>query len=93
MIGLLTLDALRRAVIGNSLRDKRLADIACKEVVPVTPADDLRTVLSGFVTYETDLMPVVESGTSRRVIGMICKGDVLLAYDLELRRRQGHDAS
>jgi hypothetical protein len=38
-------------------------------------------------------MPVVAEAEPRRVVGVLSRGDVLLAYDRELTRRRGEAAA
>ena len=89
LTGLLTLEEIRRALVADMLTaDTLVRDIAQMGVEPVCPSDDLRTVLKRCVGNESYVMPVVESRGSRRVIGTLRRGEVLLAYDREIRRRR-----
>jgi len=91
LTGLLTFEEIRRAlVLEQPLEEVMVREIARMEAEPVSPADDLRTVLQAYVENETRVIPVVESPGSRTVIGTISRGQVLLAYDRELRRRREH---
>jgi CIC family chloride channel protein len=94
LVGLLTLDGIRRALVGaEGLADATVGQAALRAVEPLRETDDLARALRAFVENETETMPVVAEAEPRRVVGVLSRGDVLLAYDRELTRRRGEAAA
>jgi CBS domain-containing protein len=53
----------------------------------VTPHDSLRAALRMMNEHRLDALPVVESTTTRRLVGVLSRADLLAAYEREL----GHE--
>src|SRR5262249_15909786 len=92
LVGLLTLDAVRRALLDPAtIAGKSVRDVAATGFRPITRNDDLRAALQAFLENETDVLPVVDGDRPSRIAGTLARGDVLLAYDHEIRRRRESD--
>lgn len=56
-------------------------DIAVKDVITVTPDEDLNSVLRKFTLKNLEELPVVDSGNPLKVIDMISRKDLITAYN------------
>jgi CIC family chloride channel protein len=63
------------------------ADLAQTRFETTTPEESLLRVLDRFAAQESERLPVVESRSSRRLVGTISKRDILAVYSLDLVQR------
>jgi len=72
----------------NTLRDLVVAaDLASSDVPLVTPEQDLDVVMRIFGGKNREELPVVDTVAGRHFLGTISRGDLLEAYNRELRKR------
>ncbi len=83
--GILSFHDLRRVLFSEKPFTAR--DIATRQVVTVTPEDDLLTALSRMARLGVSQLPVVEREGSRRVVGMISLKDIMSFQERELAKR------
>lgn len=80
---------MRGALVeANTLRDLVVAAELARDDVPVvTPDQDLDVVMRIFGGKNREELPVVEDLTNRRFLGTVSRGQLLEAYNRELRKR------
>ena len=54
-------------------------------------SDDVRTALRKFETLMVEVLPVVNTGSQRRLIGYLTEAQALRRYTEELERRRSDD--
>ncbi len=57
-----------------------VSELATKDVVTVTPEDNLETALDKISLKDFATLPVVASKTDRRLVGIVSRSDILSAY-------------
>ena len=57
-----------------------MKEIANEDVPIVTTEDDLASVMSRFVENEVNMLPVVDAGDNRKLLGMLRRNDVTRSY-------------
>jgi CBS domain-containing protein len=77
--------ALREAPDPNALRAN---DVANPSFQTTVPSEHLDRTLDRFWVEESERLPVLESETSRRVVGTVSKRDILGVYSLEVLHRR-----
>lgn len=65
----------------------RVGDVCERNVITLTPDDDLYTALTLYDVKGIEEIPVVESTSNRWVLGMLKRRDVLNAYNREVLKR------
>jgi CIC family chloride channel protein len=80
---------MRSALLeASTLRDLVVAaDLAREDVPVVTPDQDLDMVMRIFGGKNREELPVVSSVSGRRFVGVVTRGDLLEAYNREIRKR------
>jgi CIC family chloride channel protein len=79
--------------VKNILHDKDLrlsntvGDICTRDVITLTPDDNLYTAMTLFDVKGIEEIPVVESHNDRWVLGMLKRRDVLAAYNHEVLKK------
>lgn len=80
-VGLVSLEEVRGFVFEAGLDDLVLAgDIARTDIAPLSEDEDLQNALERIAALEFDHVPVVSRDDSKRVVGMLSRRDVLVAY-------------
>lgn len=88
LVGTISLNFLREFLNDHSLRDVVLAGDVCEDPPFVaTPETKLAEALHFLEEGELSLLCVVEDPISERLLGVLTKHDILLAYYQELDRR------
>jgi CIC family chloride channel protein len=88
MVGIISLDDIRHIMFEEGLSELVNAkDMATLEVITVTLEDDLQNALRKFTIKNIEELPVVDVEDSKKVIGMLTRRDVLVAYNNELLKR------
>ncbi len=88
MIGIISMQDVKSIIHDEELRlNARVGDICERNVITITPDDDLYTALTYYDVKGIEEIPVVESSTNRWVIGMIKRRDVINAYNREVLKR------
>lgn len=65
----------------------RAGQLATENPMTITPDDNLGTAIQRFAAKDIDELPVVDSKTGRKVVGMLKRGQVMATYDKEVLRR------
>jgi CIC family chloride channel protein len=87
--GLFSLNQIRRVIYEKEFGAFAIVgDIAVQSVEPLHPDTDLSTVLVSFAQLDYEELPVVNFETSRKVVGLIRRRDVLAAYNARLAEMQ-----
>lgn len=93
IMGVVSIGDVREILVERGLDDLLLVrEIADEDIPSVTLDDDLATVLRLLTEHEVDTLPVVESETASRLLGLIRRRDVLASYyeKLAAARRTPH---
>jgi CIC family chloride channel protein len=81
LTGIFTLRDLRIALLGSDWGPLVLADdLAHRPVLTVTPEDNLHTALRRMTELNIDELPVVDPGDPTRLIGLLGRRQLTLAY-------------
>jgi len=81
LTGIFSLRDLRLALIGSEWGPLVLADdLAHRPVLSVTPEDSLHTALRRMTELNIDEIPVVDPKDSTRLLGLLSRRDLTLAY-------------
>ncbi|MDH3359348.1 MAG: chloride channel protein [Desulfobulbaceae bacterium] len=88
MVGIISMQDVKSIIHDKELRlGSRVGDICERDVITLTPDDDLYTALTHYDVKGIEEIPVVESKTNRWVLGMIKRRDVINAYNREVLKR------
>ncbi len=68
-----------------------MKDIGTSEIIVVTPADDLNSVLKKFTTKNLDSLPVVEEADHSRLVGMLNRREVIAFYNQKVAELKATD--
>jgi chloride channel protein, CIC family len=81
LTGIFSLHDLRLALVGSEWGPLVLADdLAYRPVLSVTPDDNLHTALRRMTELNTDEIPVVDPEDYTRLLGLLSRRDLTLAY-------------
>ncbi|MCK5688123.1 chloride channel protein [Myxococcota bacterium] len=85
MVGIFSLNDIREFMYDDSIWDIAIAaDIAVKNVLRVTPDDDLNTAIRRFTRRNIDELPVVKSDDRDVVVGLLRRKEVIDIYNRKL---------
>jgi chloride channel protein, CIC family len=88
MIGIVSLTDVKTVLNDEKLRcDSTVGNVCSKNVVFVTPDDNLYKAMTLFDSRGFEKIPVVESADSKWVVGMIKRSDAVYAYNHEVLNR------
>ena len=88
MVGIISMQDVKSIIHDEELRlSSRVGSICERDVITLTPDDDLYTALTLYDLKGIEEIPVVESSTNRWVLGMIKRRDVITAYNREIIKR------
>lgn len=87
--GVIPMHDLRQILFDREFLDNLIIaqDIADAKIVPVTPDDNLDSAMKYFGQKGIDELPVVQSSSSRKIIGSLMKNQVIEAYNREIFKR------
>jgi CIC family chloride channel protein len=89
LTGIISLQDIRSVLFEEDLKKLvKVKFIASRNVIVVTPNDNLNTAIEKFALKDLGEIPVVDMYNRRRVVGMLKRGDVITAYNKELLRRR-----
>lgn len=89
LTGIISLQDIRSVLFEEDLKKLvKVKFIASRNVIVVTPNDNLNTAIEKFAVKDLGEIPVVDMFNRRRVVGMLKRGDVITAYNRELLRRR-----
>jgi CIC family chloride channel protein len=91
MVGIFSANDVRSYLFDESLWQLANArDLMTTKVVTLSLDDDLNTAMRHFTNLNVDELPVIDSGESGRVLGMLRRKETIAAYNrrlVELKRR------
>jgi CIC family chloride channel protein len=86
---LFSLNQVRRVLYEKEFgRFAIVADIAVQTVEPLRLDTDVSTVLVDFARMDFEELPVVDSGSQKKIIGLLRRQDVIAAYNKKLSEVQ-----
>ncbi len=89
LTGIISLQDIRSVLFEEDLKGLvKVKFIASRNVITVSPNDNLNTAIEKFTLKDLGEIPVVDIFDRRRVVGMLKRGDVIIAYNKELLRRR-----
>jgi chloride channel protein, CIC family len=82
LTGIISIQDLREWLFEESLEDLVVVkELATLNVITVTPDETLDTVLRRWTKKTVEILPVVESGNSRKIVGLLSRKDLITAYN------------
>lgn len=88
MVGIISLQDVKAILHDEELRvNASVGNICARNVITLTPDDDLYTAMALFDKKGIEEIPVVESEKERWVVGMLKRRDVLAAYNREVVKK------
>ncbi|MDH5297513.1 MAG: chloride channel protein [Desulfobulbaceae bacterium] len=88
MTGIISMQDVKNILHDEELRlCARVGNICERNVITLTPDDDLYTALTLYDVKGIEEIPVVESDADRWVLGMLKRRDVINAYNREVLKR------
>jgi CIC family chloride channel protein len=88
MTGIVSLQDVKTVLHDKELRSHAtVGNVCAKNVVFLTPDDNLYTAMTLFDRRGFDEIPVVESAEEKWVVGMLKRRDVIAAYNLEVIKK------
>jgi CIC family chloride channel protein len=87
MVGIISLDDVRGAFLTDGLGPLVIAkDIAVSKVDAIFPDESLNAALRKFISSGYEELPVVDRKDKSKVVGMLTRHDLIVAYNARLRR-------
>jgi CIC family chloride channel protein len=87
MTGILSLTDIRGVAFEDVLSELVIAkDIATENVITVTPRDNLSMALKQLASANVNQLPVVDPENRRRVLAMLSRHDIIVAYYKEIEK-------
>jgi CIC family chloride channel protein len=81
MTGIISIDDLRSLFFEGQMVDLLIAkDFATKDVISLIPDEDLSSALRKFTMKNLDELPVIGNEKSKKVLGMLSRGDIIAKY-------------
>lgn len=87
LCGLITLQDIEQAREKGGFCSLRVADVCTMEPVTALPDETLGLALRRMSALDIGRLPVIDCDTSRKLIGMLRRSDVIHAYEMALARR------
>ncbi|MFO7760736.1 MAG: chloride channel protein [Desulfobia sp.] len=88
MIGIISLQDVKTILHDEELRGSAtVGNLCAREVIALTPEDDLYEAMSFFMMKGIEEIPVVESMEEKWVVGILKRGDVITAYNREVLKK------
>jgi CIC family chloride channel protein len=88
MVGIISLQDVKGVLHDKELRlSSTVGDICTRNVLTLTPDDNLYTAMTYFDVRGIDEIPVVESHEDQWVVGMLKRRDVIDAYNREVIKK------
>ncbi len=85
MTSVLSFNDIREMIFEEGLEDLVIAsELSTKKVMTLLPDNNLNEAMELFAKLDVEQLPVVKSGDSKKVIGMINRGDVVATYNREV---------
>jgi len=91
IIGIIPMGSIRRVLLEEGVLDIIIAsDLAITAIETVTMDEDLNSVLRKLTLSNFGTIPVVQDSSSRKVIAMLSRRELLMAYDKEIQKVRSH---
>ncbi len=87
LFGVVTIQDLERAKEGGPIDRLRVRDIATRRILVAYPDEPVWTALKRLGTRDVGRLPVVDRGTSKQLLGVIRRHDIVRAYKLAIGRK------
>ena len=88
MVGIISMQDVKGVLHDKELRlSATVGDICTRDVLTLTPDDNLYTAMTYFDVRGIDEIPVVESREEKWVVGMLKRRDVIDAYNREVLKK------
>ena len=88
LVGIISLRDIRPILLEESLMDLVIAkDIMTEDVITLTTDENLYDAMGKFAIKDIGQLPVVQKDNPKRVVGMLKRTDMILAYNNAVLRR------
>lgn len=88
LTGIISIQDFRKWIFEESIKELVVVkELATLNVITVTPDDTLYTVLKKWEKKPVEILPVVESHISRKIVGTLSRKDVIAAYNEALSNK------
>jgi CIC family chloride channel protein len=88
MVGIISLQDVKTILHDEELRSNAsVGNICARDVITLTPDDDLLTAMMLFDKKGIEEIPVVENQQARWVVGMLKRRDVIVVYNREVVKK------
>jgi CIC family chloride channel protein len=85
--GIIPMDSIRSILLEEGVLDLiNASDLAITTILTVSLDEDLNSVLKKLTINNMNIIPVVENDNPRKVIAMLSRGELLTAYDKEIKK-------
>jgi CIC family chloride channel protein len=85
LTGIISLHDIKSILFEEDLKDiLRAKNIISRNVIVLTPDDNLNTAIEKFAMKDIGEIPVVSVSNKRKIVGMLKRGDVITAYNKEM---------
>jgi CIC family chloride channel protein len=89
LVGVISLRDIRHTLLEESLMDLVIAqDIMTEDVITLTPDENLFDAMGKFGIKDIGQLPVVDRKDPKKVVGMLRRTDVIVAYNNAVLRRE-----
>jgi CIC family chloride channel protein len=89
LTGIISIQDLREWIFEESLEDLIVVkEVATLNVITVTPEETLDTVLRRWTKKTVEILPVVESANSKKIVGLLSRRDLIAAYNRAVFERR-----
>ncbi|MBC8332573.1 MAG: chloride channel protein [Anaerolineae bacterium] len=91
LVGVVSLQDLKRVILSKSIEDKTVADIATTTGLLIAyPHEDMGEALRRLARRDVGRLPVVAGENSQKLVGAIRRRDVIRAYNHAILKRAHH---
>ncbi len=87
LVGVVTLSDLQRAHERGAALDTRVGAICTRELLTARPEESIGVALRRMSVRDVGRLPVVSTGSSGELLGILTRADIIRAYDLAATRR------
>lgn len=88
LTGIISIQDFRGWIFEESIKDLVVVkELATLNVITVTPEDTLYTVFKKWEKKPVEILPVVESSNSKKIVGVLSRKDVIAAYNKALSKK------
>jgi CIC family chloride channel protein len=85
LAGIISLHDIKSVLFEEDLKDiLRAKNIISRNVIVLTPDNNLNTAIEKFALKDIGEIPVVSVSNKRKIVGMLKRGDVITAYNKEM---------